>query len=93
MIVRISSRRSRGLYGLARYALAPACIAFSPSPLSANEVTTMIGTWAVAGSERIARVASRPDSFGSWTSMRTRSGTSRRAVATPSGPSTASISR
>src|SRR5262249_46321662 len=63
----ISAIRSRGLYGLARYADAPASIARRSSPLSANEVTTTSGIFAVRGSARSIRVASSPESLGSWT--------------------------
>src|SRR2546425_2753219 len=89
----ISAMRSRGLYGLARYAEAPASIARRSSPLSANDVTTTSGIFAVRGSARSRRVASSPDSLGNWTSMRMRSGSSRCATASPSSPSTASSKR
>jgi hypothetical protein len=78
---------------LATYAEAPASIARSPSPLSANEVTTMSGISAVSGSARSIRVASSPDICGSCTSIRMMSGRSTRASDTPASPSTASSSR
>src|SRR5262245_33756138 len=89
----INAIRSRGLYGLARYAEAPASIALRSSPLRANDVTTTSGMLAVRGSARSRRVASSPDSFGSWTSIKMRSGSSRLATASPSSPSAASSRR
>ena len=52
----------------------------------------MIGTLASAGTARMRRVASYPSMPGSWMSIRIRSGCSRSAAATPSSPSSASIS-
>ena len=72
--------------------MAPASLAFWSSPLSANEVIATIGVVAVAASARSRRVASMPEIFGSWMSMRIRSGRASSAFATPASPSYASMS-
>ena len=63
-------RRSNGLYGFAKYAEAPASLAFCWSPLSANDVMAMIGVSAIAGVLRSERTASIPETLGSWRSRR-----------------------
>jgi putative DNA primase/helicase len=65
------------------YAVAPAPLAFWSSPESANEVMAMIGVAAIEGSARRRRIASMPEIFGSWMSMRMRSGRASSAFATP----------
>ncbi len=50
----------------------------------------MIGVVAVADSERSMRVASMPEIFGSWMSIRIRSGRSSTAFFRPDSPSCAS---
>src|SRR5204862_864581 len=92
-VLGVLGSRPPGLLGLARYAVAPAAVAFGSSPLSANDVTTMMGTAAVRGSLRSCRVASSPDILGSWMSIRMRSGGVASAEATPSSPSSASRRR
>ncbi len=52
----------------------------------------MMGVFAVALSARSRRMASMPEIFGNWMSMRIRSGSLSSATATPASPSCASIS-
>ena len=52
----------------------------------------MMGVLAVPGSPRSVRVASMPETLGSCTSIRIRSGCSFRAMAMPLSPSGASRS-
>src|SRR5262249_3031037 len=77
--------------GLVSKSSQPAASAFSRSPAIAFAVSAITGMRLVAASALIRRVASSPSIPGRLRSIRTRSGCSDAAMATPSAPSVATM--